>query len=133
MQRSFFTWASIFALTAVALGALGAHALKAVLEPERLVSFETGVRYQFYHALALFITSFAWAARPNALIKWAGWLFIAGIFCFSGSIYLLAGRQQLGIEHWSFLGPITPLGGLLFMAGWAVLLAGAWKKESGKS
>lgn len=133
MQRSFFTWASFFALTAVALGALGAHALKSALEPERLISFETGVRYQFYHAVALFIASFAYGARPAPLIKWAGRLFIAGIFCFSGSIYLLANREGLGIGNWSFLGPITPLGGLLFMAGWLFLALGAWKKPEGIS
>jgi uncharacterized membrane protein YgdD (TMEM256/DUF423 family) len=126
MHKPFFLWASFFAFTAVALGALGAHALKSVLSPESLASFETGVRYQFYHALALFIASFAYAQRPGAAVRWAGRLFIAGVFCFSFSIYLLAGRVPLGIESWTWLGPITPLGGLLFMAGWAMLGFGSF-------
>lgn len=121
MHKPFFLWASFFAFTAVALGALGAHALKSVLSPESLASFETGVRYQFYHALALFIASFTHAQRPVPAVRWAGRLFIAGVFCFSFSIYLLACRVPLGIESWTWLGPITPLGGLLFMAGWAML------------
>lgn len=121
MHKPFFLWASFFAFTAVALGALGAHALKNVLSAESLASFETGVRYQFYHALALFIASYAHAQRPVPAVRWAGRLFIAGVFCFSFSIYLLACRFSLGIESWTWLGPITPLGGLLFMAGWAML------------
>lgn len=127
MYKPFFIWASFFALTAVALGALGAHALKEVLSPEALASFETGVRYQFYHALALFIASFAFAWRPEPLFRWAGRLFIAGIFCFSLSIYLLSAREFLGIGHWTWLGPVTPLGGLLFLMGWWLLAWGGWR------
>lgn len=127
MNRPFFIWGSFFALFAVALGALGAHALKAVLSPESLVSFETGVRYQFYHAFGLFIASFAFGNRQEPLFKWAGRLFILGVFCFSGSIYLLSCGDLLGIGRWSWLGPVTPLGGLLFMAGWLLLAWGAWK------
>jgi uncharacterized membrane protein YgdD (TMEM256/DUF423 family) len=128
MHRSTFIWAAFFALTAVALGALGAHALKQALSPESLTSFETGVRYQFYHALGLFIVSFAFAQRPEPLFRWAGYLFIAGIFCFSGSIYLLATRELSGIG-WTWLGPITPIGGLLFIAGWGLLAWGAGRNK----
>ena len=127
MHKPFFIWASFFALIAVALGALGAHALKAVLPPESLASFETGVRYQFYHALGLFIVSYAYAIRPEPLFRWAGRLFIAAIFCFSGSIYLLSCGDFLGIGRWTWLGPVTPLGGLLFLAGWWLLAWGAWR------
>lgn len=127
MYRSFFIWASFFALIAVALGALGAHALKSMLTPESLASFETGVRYQFYHALALFVTGFALGRYPDPLFKWAGRLFIAGIFCFSWSIFLLATRDVSGIG-WSWLGPVTPIGGVLFMTGWVLLAWGAWRQ-----
>ncbi|MBK8490446.1 MAG: DUF423 domain-containing protein [Saprospirales bacterium] len=132
MHRPFFIWASFFALVAVAFGALGAHALKEVLSPGSLATFETGVRYQFYHALALFITSFAYAQRPETLFRWAGRLFIAGVFCFSGSLYLLSTRELLGIGHWTWLGPITPLGGLLFLSGWWLLAWGAWRNGNNK-
>jgi len=129
MQKPFFIWASIFALLAVALGALGAHALQEVLSAKSLASFETAVRYQFYHAIALFITSFAYAQRPEPLFKWAGRVFIAGVFCFSGSIYLLSTRELSGIG-WPWLGPITPLGGLLFIAGWALLGTGVLRDKN---
>lgn len=127
MHKPFFIWASFFALVAVALGALGAHALRPALGPETLDSFETGVRYQFYHAIALFIAGFAFGWKPEPLFRWAGRMFIAGIFCFSGSIYLLSCRDFLGIGHWTWLGPVTPLGGLLFLMGWWLLAWGAWR------
>jgi uncharacterized membrane protein YgdD (TMEM256/DUF423 family) len=93
---------------AVALGAFAAHGLKARLTPEMLTIFETGVRYQAYHALALLALG---AARgPDK----AGWCFVAGIVVFSGSLYLLA---LTGVKR---LGMITPIGGLLFLAGWAL-------------
>ena len=106
---------------AVILGAFGAHALKARLTADQLQSFETGVRYQMYHAFALFAC--AWLldrGAPGA--GTAGTLMLAGICLFSGSIYLLATRTLLGIEGWRWLGPITPLGGLCFIAGWVMLL-----------
>lgn len=108
---------------AVMLGAFGAHALKTKLSPEALVTFETGVRYQFIHTLAIFVAVWLADRFGFALPLTAGWLFVAGIALFSGSIYLLATRGLLGIESWRWLGPITPLGGLCFIAGWFVLLA----------
>ena len=110
---------------AVILGAFGAHGLKGKLSPEALVSFDTAVRYQFIHTLAIFVT--VWMAE-RAGLTWpllAGWFFTAGLVLFSGSIYLLATRTLLGIESWRWLGPITPLGGLCFVAGWLVLLVAA--------
>ena len=109
----------------VILGAFGAHVLRGKLSPEALVSFDTGVRYQFIHALAIFAA--VWLADRSglALPLAAGWLFTAGMVLFSGSIYLLATRGLLGIETWRWLGPITPLGGLCFVAGWGTLLAAA--------
>ena len=107
---------------AVILGAFGAHALKARLSPEALATFEVGVRYQFIHTLAIFAA--VWLADRFGVAQplTAGWLFVVGMVLFSGSIYLLATRSLLGIESWRWLGPITPLGGLCFIAGWVVLL-----------
>ena len=104
-------------LIAVAAGAFGAHALRSRLAADQLAVFETGVRYQTYHALGLFAV--AWAvgrgAAPQA--AWAGWLFLAGTVVFSGSLYALA---LTGVRWW---GAVTPVGGLSFIAGWACL---AW-------
>jgi len=107
---------------AVILGAFGAHALKSKLSPEALASFETGVRYQFIHVLAIFVAVWLHDRTSMNTPLIAGWLFAAGIALFSGSIYLLATRSLLGIDSWRWLGPITPLGGLCFIAGWVVLL-----------
>lgn len=104
------------ALIAVAAGAFGAHALRSRLEPASLAIFETGARYQMYHALALVAVAFAlsqWPASRTAV--WAGWLFVAGTILFSGSLYLLA----LSGVRW--LGAVTPLGGVAFMLGWLCL------------
>jgi uncharacterized membrane protein YgdD (TMEM256/DUF423 family) len=106
----------------VALGAFAAHSLKATLTPDLLAVFETGVRYQMYHAFALFAAAFGsthWRARVFAI---GGALFVAGIFIFSGSLYLMAFTGQ----RW--LGAITPLGGLAFLAGWLCLAWGASHK-----
>jgi uncharacterized membrane protein YgdD (TMEM256/DUF423 family) len=105
----------------VALGAFAAHGLKARLAPDLLAVFETGVRYQMYHALALLAAAWASSKWPGGAVTAAGWLFVAGIVLFSGSLYALA----LGAPRW--LGPITPVGGLAFLAGWACLAWGAWK------
>ena len=95
MQKNFIMAGCVFAALAVALGAFGAHGLKSVLSPERLEIFETGVRYQFYHAFALLITGLAAHFYPNKLLKYAGYLFVIGILFFSGSIYLLACKNIL--------------------------------------
>jgi uncharacterized membrane protein YgdD (TMEM256/DUF423 family) len=106
---------SIAGLLAVALGAFGAHSLQAHLPPERLSIFETGVRYQMYHALALLAVAYAAQRWGGALPAWAAGLFIAGIVLFSGSLYTLAVMDARPI------GAITPLGGLAFLAGWVCL------------
>ena len=106
----------------VALGAFGAHALKARLSPEMLAVFETGVRYQMYHVFALVAAAWGHARWPGRAFAAAGWLFIAGIVIFSGSLYLLA---FTGVRT---LGAITPLGGLAFLAGWLCLAWGAGNK-----
>ena len=128
MQKTFLVIGSAIAALAVILGAFGAHALKEKFSPEQLQTFETGVRYQMYHAFALIIISFASEKLNAQLLNYSGYFFIAGIIFFSGSLYLLSAKNLLGIESWKFLGPITPLGGLSFIAGWIMLLLSAIKK-----
>jgi uncharacterized membrane protein YgdD (TMEM256/DUF423 family) len=133
MHKTFLVMGSLFAALGVILGAFGAHALKSRLSADQLQIFETGVRYQMYHAFAL-VFLFAIAGRiPSSLLNFSGILFIAGILLFSGSVYLLACRELLGIDSWkNFLGPITPLGGMCFVAGWISLLIAATKAVSDK-
>lgn len=118
--------------TAVALGALGAHALQSVLSPERLDSFETGVRYQAWHALGLLATQLIPESSLSGKSKRSiSRLFGAGIICFSFSIYLLALRDVLGITAAApILGPITPVGGLLLIAGWTVLFISLIRRKA---
>ena len=102
---------------AVALGAFGAHGLKKIVPPEALIIFETGVRYHFYHSIALFVVGFLYKEMPHPKIIWAGRLFMAGILLFSGSLYVM-------VMFWpnaGKLGMITPLGGTGFIIGWILL------------
>lgn len=115
MDRGFAFAGSISAFIAVAAGAFGAHALRARLAPDLLAVFETAARYQMYHALALLIIAVAAARWPDFSIRLAGRLFIAGTVLFSGSLYALA------LTGTRSLGAITPVGGVLFLAGWAAL------------
>jgi uncharacterized membrane protein YgdD (TMEM256/DUF423 family) len=104
----------------VALGAFAAHGLKATLTPDMLTVFETGVRYQMYHAFALFAAAWGFTRWQSRVFVTAGWLFLGGIVIFSGSLYLLA------LTDTGWLGAITPLGGLAFLAGWLCLTVGAF-------
>lgn len=119
--RSLLAAGCLGAGLAVILGAFGAHALKQRLAETALQTFETGVRYQMYHAFAILAAVWLAERLHSGLPLTAGWLFVAGVVLFSGSIYLLATRTLLGIESWAWLGPVTPLGGLCFIAGWIVL------------
>ena len=112
---------AISAGLAVAAGAFGAHALRARLTPADLATFETGARYQMYHALALVAVAWAAARAPSGTATLAGWCFVVGTVLFSGSLYLLT----LSGVRW--LGAITPLGGIAFLAGWAALAAAAMR------
>ena len=117
MDRVFFALGSLAAFIGVALGAFAAHGLKSRLDPAMLATFEIGVRYHLYHALALLGVAWACTRWPGAWTHAAGWLFVAGIVVFSGTLYALA----LTGTRW--LGAITPLGGLAVLAGWLCL---AW-------
>ncbi len=110
---------AVFGLLAVVLGAFGAHALRKKFTPDQQVSFETGVRYQLFHAVVLLIIGFAPAAAIASTL--AAKLFIAGTILFSFSIYGLCLTSAFG-RKWRFLGPVTPIGGLLLVAGWTALL-----------
>lgn len=123
MERKTVAWASGILLVAVALGAFGAHGLRERLSPEALGQWKTGVEYQFYHGLGLLLLAALGQVVPANTVSMVRGLFIGGILCFCGSLYLLSTRGIMGTEGLTtVLGPITPLGGLLFMAGWAVLL-----------
>ncbi len=114
---------SVFGLLGVVIGAFGAHALKPMLlESNRLETFEMAVRYQFFHAFALLITGILMNQLPIQFLKLASWFFSGGILFFSGSLYLLC-FTGLGM-----LGAITPIGGLLFILGWACIFISALKK-----
>lgn len=115
MDKLFFALGALFAFLAVALGAFGAHSLQGTFASGMAEVYETGVRYQFYHALGLFAVAFAITRWKDAPVSLAGWLFVAGIILFSGSLYVLS---LTGVR---WLGAITPLGGLAFLAGWAIL------------
>ena len=119
MSRTFVLLGTLSAGLAVVLGAFGAHALRARLAPTDLATFEIGVRYQMYHALALLAVAWVAAAVPGALPRAAGWLFVAGTVVFSGSLYVLV----LTGQRW--LGAVTPLGGVALIAGWACLALAA--------
>jgi uncharacterized membrane protein YgdD (TMEM256/DUF423 family) len=116
LDQTFLLLGSLAGFLGVGLGAFGAHGLKTRLSAEMLAVFETGVRYQMYHTLALLVVSAAIGhLGPARLLAGAGWLFVAGIVLFSGSLYALA------LSGVTTLGAITPIGGLAFLGGWACL------------
>ncbi len=119
MEKQWIVLGSAFALTAVALGAFGAHALRNMLQAESLAIFETGVRYQMYHALGLLAVGVLAPHLTSPPVAVSGWLFTIGIVIFSGSLYALS-WSGIGI-----LGAITPVGGLCLLAGWGALIISA--------
>lgn len=114
-------------LTSIIFGAFGAHALKSVLTESQLQSFEVGVRYQMYHALFLLFIG-KYAGISEAAQKYISWGVILGVVLFSGSIYLLALSQVIGIDF-SFLGPVTPIGGFLLIGSWFLLVLNFFKQK----
>ena len=119
----------IIGALAVVLGAFGAHLLKASLPTDKLATYNTGVSYHFYH---LFAMTFAWYSMEKSKGKWAKrafWCFCTGIIFFSGSIYLLATRDLIGLVNYQWLGPITPIGGLFFILGWLFLGMSFYSKK----
>jgi uncharacterized membrane protein YgdD (TMEM256/DUF423 family) len=121
MDRVLFGMGAVLGAIGVAAGAFGAHALRTRVAPEMLAVFETGVRYHLVHGLALLAAGWAAARWPGPAVSAAGWLFVAGILLFSGSLYALAlsGVRALGL--------ITPIGGAAFILGWIALAWAAWR------
>ena len=125
LNKTFLRAGALMALLGVVLGAFGAHSLKSLLSVERLATFEIGVRYQMYHAIALVLVALLGPYFPKRSLKIAGWLFIVGIVLFSGSLYLLACRDVIGLTTYRWLGPLTPIGGMCFITAWGLLFIAA--------
>ncbi len=125
MNRTLAAWTFALGFLAVAIGAFGAHGLKPHMDAYEQSIFETASRYHFYHAIALLLLAFF---QKTSWTKYSGWCFIIGIALFSGSLYLLSLKNLLEIAHWKFLGPITPIGGLFLLAGWAIGFMGVLRR-----
>ena len=121
MERLFVMIGALSGAIGVGAGAFGAHALRAKLEPRMLEVFETGARYQMYHAVAMLAAAWVVSRFPGALANASGWLFLAGTVLFSGSLYAMA------LTNVRALGAITPIGGVCFIAGWVCLALAAAK------
>lgn len=130
MQKNKIVVGALLAALANALGAFGAHALKQVASEATLATFETAVKYQFYHAVGILLLV---ACSPYIQLKWLNYsyrLFVAGTIIFCGSLYLLTYTRVHLSSPWNWLGAITPLGGLCFIAGWLALAFAAIKNEN---
>ncbi|MCP4425027.1 MAG: DUF423 domain-containing protein [Chloroflexi bacterium] len=124
MERIFVLMESALMFLGVSLGAFGAHGLSDYLTRHDLsATFETAVRYQIYHALGLFVVAWAVGKWPGTLTTWAGYLLFVGVIIFSGSLYLLV------MTNTRWLGAITPIGGVAFVMGWALLFFAAWRGQ----
>ena len=121
MDRTFFALGSVLAFLGIAAGAFAAHGLKGHLTADQLDIWETGARYHMYQSLGLLGVAWATTRWPGGATTAAGWLFVAGVILFSGSLYLLA------VTHVRVLGAITPIGGVCFLIGWALLALAAWR------
>ena len=127
MHKGFLRTAAVLGVLAVTLGAFGAHGLKKIVPPETLGTFETGVRYQFYHTLALLAIAILFEKFPLRSIRYAGICFITGIVLFSGSLFLLTLLQATNTVGLRGIGAITPIGGVFFIVGWVCLFLGVRK------
>ncbi len=124
MNKKFLLLGAACALTGVGMGAFGAHGLKAVLSPEMLTAYKTGVAYQMWHALGLILIAlFSRESFGSRLLNWAGWMMFSGIILFSGSLYLLT------ILNVRWLGMITPFGGTAFLIAWLLICVYACKND----
>lgn len=127
MHRGFLKTAALIGALSVALGAFAAHSLKEMVSEYALGIFETAVRYQFYHVFALLGVGILYAYGHKKSLRWSGIFFIIGMILFSGSLYLLTWIKTADITGMNWVGPITPLGGLCFIIGWLLLLAGIFR------
>ena len=126
MSNPFGILGAILAGMAVAAGAFGAHILQSILSADSLRVFETGVRYHMYHALALCLVAIRQSQLASATFLWSGRFFATGIFLFSGSLYCIS------LTDMRWIGILTPLGGVTFLAGWSLLAIGEWKYQKSR-
>jgi uncharacterized membrane protein YgdD (TMEM256/DUF423 family) len=129
MYRTALIMGALFAGLSVILGAFGAHALEAMLTADLLQTYETAARYQMYHGLALLVSGLIYAHLPVKALRWASISFIIGTVLFSGSLYLLVMLKSGGQVGLGGFGLITPIGGLFFIAGWILFIAGCLQKR----
>ena len=130
MHKGFLKTAAILAVISVALGAFAAHGLKGKISDYAIEIFETAVRYQFYHVFGLLLAGILYKEFTNGFIKAAGILFILGMLLFSGSLYAMAVVKAMVLPGFNWLGPVTPIGGLCFIAGWICLFIGFFKPNN---
>lgn len=130
MHKPFLQLAALLGALSVTMGAFGAHALKKIVSEEAVNIFDTGVRYQFYHVFALAAVAILFREFDNKWMLWAGYLFIAGIILFSGSLYFLTYVKATDKTSLNWVGAITPLGGLAFIAGWLCMFVAVYKNPS---
>ena len=128
-MRNYIRLAALFGLTAVILGAFGAHALKLLLSAEMLQVYHTGVEYQFYHAIALLLVALLYQHYPSSLLNRAAFFFTIGILLFSGSLYILSLKELLAFLPLKIFGLVTPIGGVFFILGWLSLLVSSKKAD----
>jgi uncharacterized membrane protein YgdD (TMEM256/DUF423 family) len=121
MHKNFIRIAAFFGAVSVLLGAFGAHALKSMATENTISIFETGARYQFYHTFALLFAAIIYKDFRGSHLIWSGRFFIAGIILFSFSLYILAALQASGSTRYNWIGAITPVGGICFIAGWLMM------------
>lgn len=129
MHKGFLKLGAILGAIAVALGAMGAHSLKKMVSEQAVEIFETGVRYQFLHVFAILIVGILYKEYQHKLLIWAGRLFLLGIVLFSGSLYALTIIKGFVLSGFDWVGPITPLGGLCFIAGWICLFLSIFRAK----
>lgn len=127
MHKGFLKIAALLGALAVALGAFGAHGLKKLVPLETVSTFETGVRYQMYHVFALLIVGILYSHGTQKFLRGAGYCFLTGMLLFSGSLYLLTVMKATETVGLNGVGIITPFGGVFFIAGWLLLVAGLRK------
>jgi uncharacterized membrane protein YgdD (TMEM256/DUF423 family) len=129
MRKELLIWGAIFAMLTVASGAFAAHFIKAKVTADVLIVFETAVRYQMYHSIAILLTGILYKEYPQKSLIWAGRLFIIGIILFGGSLFLLTYIKAMGSDNFLWVGAITPFGGVAFIVGWILLGYGVLKNN----
>ncbi len=130
MHKSFLQMAAVLGALSVAMGAFGAHALKKIVPEATVNIFETGVRYQFYHVFALAAVAILFREFDNKWMLWSGYMFIVGIILFSGSLYFLTYIKATDKISLNWVGAITPIGGVAFIAAWLCMFIAIYKNQS---